>query len=90
MEYYAQDELFNKHDLDNLQLKNTAVALGVFDAMHLGHLEIIDDVVKYAKENGLLSHSCFSALKVFGSVNRPFSSMICLYACCICLNFSSA
>ena len=55
MEYYAQDELFNKHDLDNLQLKNTAVALGVFDAMHLGHLEIIDDVVKYAKENGLKS-----------------------------------
>jgi len=43
VEYYAQDELFNKHDLDNLQLKNTAVALGVFDAMHLGHLEIIDD-----------------------------------------------
>ena len=55
MEYYAQDELFNKHDLDNLRLKNTAVALGVFDAMHLGHLEIIDDVVKYAKENGLKS-----------------------------------
>ena len=53
MEYYAQDELFNKHDLDNLQLKNTAVALGVFDAMHLGHLEIIDDVVKYARKTVL-------------------------------------
>ena len=58
MEYYAQDELFNKHDLDNLQLKNTAVALGVFDAMHLGHLEIIDDVVKYAMEQGL-KYICF-------------------------------
>lgn len=55
MEYYAQDELFNRHDLDNLRLKNTAVALGVFDAMHLGHLEIIDTVVKYARENGLRS-----------------------------------
>lgn len=55
MEYYAQDELFNRHDLDNLRLKNTAVALGVFDAMHLGHLEIIDSVVKYAGENGLKS-----------------------------------
>ena len=40
MEYYAQDELFNKHDLDNLQLKNTAVALGVFDAMHLSLIHI--------------------------------------------------
>lgn len=55
MEYYAQDELFNRHDLDNLKLNNTAVALGVFDAMHLGHLEIIDNVVRYARENGLKS-----------------------------------
>lgn len=55
MEYYAQDELFNRHDLDNLRLKNTAVALGVFDAMHLGHLEIIDNVVEHARENGLKS-----------------------------------
>lgn len=55
MQYYAQDELFNRRDLDNLRLKDTAVALGVFDAMHLGHLEIIDNVVKYARENGLNS-----------------------------------
>lgn len=55
MEYYAQDELFGRHDLDNLKLKDTAVALGVFDAMHLGHLEIIDNVVRYAKEHGLKS-----------------------------------
>ena len=55
MEYYAQDELFNRHDLDNLKLSNTAVALGVFDAMHLGHLEIVDTVVRYARENGLKS-----------------------------------
>ncbi len=55
MEYYAQDEWFNRHDLDNLKLKNTAVALGVFDAMHLGHLEIVDTVVKYARENNLKS-----------------------------------
>ena len=55
MEYYAQDELFNRHDLDNLKLKDTAVALGVFDAMHLGHLEIVDTVVRYARENGFRS-----------------------------------
>ncbi len=55
MEYYAQDEWFNRHDLDNLKLKNTAVALGVFDAMHLGHLEIVDTVVRYAKEHNLKS-----------------------------------
>ncbi len=48
--------MFNKHDLDNLQLKKKySCCAGVFDAMHLGHLEIIDDVVKYAKENGLKS-----------------------------------
>lgn len=55
MQYYAQDELFGRHDLENIRLENTAVALGVFDAMHLGHLEIIDDVVRYARENGLKS-----------------------------------
>lgn len=55
MEYYAQDEWFNRHDLDNLKLTGTAVALGVFDAMHLGHLEIVDTVVRYARENGLKS-----------------------------------
>ena len=55
MEYYAQDEWFNRHDLDNLRLENTAVALGVFDAMHLGHMEIVDTVVNYARENNLKS-----------------------------------
>lgn len=55
MQYYAEDELFNRHDLASLKLKDTAVALGVFDAMHLGHLEIIDEVVSYAKNNGLKS-----------------------------------
>lgn len=33
----------------------TAVALGQFDSMHIGHTEIIANVVKYAKENGLKS-----------------------------------
>lgn len=55
MQYYAEDELFDRHDLDSLKLENTAVALGVFDAMHLGHLDIIDEVVNYAKSNGLKS-----------------------------------
>ncbi len=33
----------------------TAVALGQFDSMHIGHTEIIANVVKYARENGLKS-----------------------------------
>lgn len=34
---------------------NTAVALGRFDAMHAGHIEIISTAVKNAKDNGLKS-----------------------------------
>ena len=36
--------------LDGLQ---TAVALGRFDAMHLGHIEIIKKAVEYARESGI-------------------------------------
>ena len=37
----------------NIKLSNTAVALGQFDALHRGHIEIIKSTVKYAKENNL-------------------------------------
>lgn len=37
----------------NIKLSNTAVALGQFDALHRGHIEIIKRTVKYAKENNL-------------------------------------
>lgn len=33
----------------------TAVALGSFDALHKGHIEVISAAVEYAKKNGLLS-----------------------------------
>ena len=55
MNYYARDPLFDRNDLENLKLKDSAVALGVFDAMHLGHQEIIKYTVKYAKEHNLNS-----------------------------------
>ena len=43
------------HFDDSLCLCNTAIALGEFDALHIGHIEIIDKTVSFAKENGLLS-----------------------------------
>ncbi len=43
------------YDAQNLKLENTAVALGQFDALHIGHMEIIEAVVKYSKENNLKS-----------------------------------
>ena len=45
------DTIFN--NINNL--KNTAVALGGFDAIHAGHREIIRNVVDYAKVNNLTS-----------------------------------
>lgn len=35
--------------------RGTAAALGSFDALHRGHMRIIGDTVRYAKENKLLS-----------------------------------
>lgn len=37
------------------KLKNTAVALGRFDAVHRGHMRIIGEAVSYAKKNNLKS-----------------------------------
>ena len=39
----------------NLFPGGTSVALGVFDGVHLGHVEIINNAIKYAKEKGLTS-----------------------------------
>lgn len=39
----------------DIKLTPSAVALGDFDAMHKGHMEIISDMIGYAKENGVLS-----------------------------------
>ncbi len=40
---------------DKLCLKDSAVALGEFDALHKGHMEIIGKTVSYARKNDLLS-----------------------------------
>lgn len=46
--------LNNKNRIENIEC-GTAVALGRFDAIHIGHIEIIKNTVVYAKENGILS-----------------------------------
>ena len=42
-------------EIKGLKLNNTAVCLGGFDAIHIGHRAIIEDVVEYAKKNGRIS-----------------------------------
>ncbi|MEG2380081.1 MAG: bifunctional riboflavin kinase/FAD synthetase [Oscillospiraceae bacterium] len=48
MEVFAENQ-------NNIKLHNTAVALGVFDAMHIGHVSIIKKMIEYAIENSLTS-----------------------------------
>jgi riboflavin kinase/FMN adenylyltransferase len=53
--------------IDNIQgIGPTAVALGNFDGVHLGHAELIRRTVRYAKEHGL-------APAVFTFSNDPFN-----------------
>ena len=35
--------------------KKTCIALGFFDGIHLGHIKVINEMLKYAKENSLAS-----------------------------------
>ena len=46
-------KIYRNPDVKQLNLKNSAVALGVFDAMHIGHAAIIRAAVDYAKANRL-------------------------------------
>lgn len=43
------------NSLENLNILDTAIALGNFDGVHLGHQEIIKKAVAYSKENKLKS-----------------------------------
>lgn len=40
---------------DNLFPGGSSIALGVFDGVHLGHIEIINNAIKYGKQNKLTS-----------------------------------
>ncbi len=45
----------NSNDLKKYLTKKTAAALGSFDAVHKGHLSVIEGAVNYAKKEGLHS-----------------------------------
>ncbi len=51
--YY--DNRTEAEKLQKMTKNKTAVALGQFDSMHIGHTEIISKVVKYAKDNEMVS-----------------------------------
>lgn len=42
-------------DLDNIKFKKTAVTVGVFDGVHLGHQFVLKELVKIAKEKNIES-----------------------------------
>lgn len=45
--------VYYKNEIENLRLNDTAVALGGFDSLHIGHIKIIEDTVAYARANAL-------------------------------------
>lgn len=47
--------LASNSSCDKCLIKGSAVALGNFDGLHIGHMELIKRVVRYAKENSLVS-----------------------------------
>lgn len=55
MKIYIQDAAQERFDLENLRMKNTSVALGTFDAMHVGHTAIIKRAVEDAKRENRTS-----------------------------------
>ena len=55
MRFYAQEDRSQSLRDGTWRLSHTAVALGGFDAMHIGHQAIVRDVVAYARAHGLTS-----------------------------------
>ncbi len=47
--------VYRNNDIENISLKNTAVAIGEFDTLHIGHRRIINKAVSNAKAMGLKS-----------------------------------
>ena len=47
--------VYRNNDIDCIRLENTAAAIGEFDALHIGHLQIIKKAVSNAKAYGLKS-----------------------------------
>lgn len=45
--------VYYKKEIENLKLCKTAVALGGFDSLHIGHIKILEATVSYAREHGL-------------------------------------
>ncbi|MBQ2613743.1 MAG: bifunctional riboflavin kinase/FAD synthetase [Clostridia bacterium] len=48
-------QVYTSENFGTLSLSGTAIALGGFDAIHMGHQAIIRNVVAYAKQEGLTS-----------------------------------
>lgn len=69
-------EIYNHSDF--IMDKKTAVTLGNFDGIHLGHLELINTVKEYARNRGLKSvmFSFYPHPVVFFGKNRGFKTML--------------
>lgn len=46
--------VYYKKEIENLKMSGTAVALGGFDSLHIGHIKILESAVAYANEHGLI------------------------------------
>jgi len=57
------------HELNTVITKKTAVALGSFDALHKGHIEVIGRAIEFAKEKGILSVVQLLERNEFNKVN---------------------
>lgn len=48
-------QIFYEKNLSNLNINNSAVALGSFESLHIGHMDIIEKTVKCAEKNNIKS-----------------------------------
>ena len=62
-------------------MKNTVVALGFFDGVHLGHKRIFETAVSLARENGLVSAACTFDTHPRAFVHGVAPAMLCTLEC---------